>query len=320
MNSALNMQNMMNGLRLIQKSGKSWEIPKWELNFLEEVGQGGSSTVYKGKYRKQDVAIKVLAATLSEKDRTNFEQEFDHLMNLKIPSLVYFFGVCFSPNTCIVLEWCPKGSLFDVLSRPDPFDWNSFFTYAPQIVNAIIFLHSWNPPIVHRDIKSANLLIADSGQIKVCDLALARSTMDTSSETTLKKLRGTMHFTAPELYEGIVYTTKSDLYSVAITFWELINRILTGKYSQPYDEFNFQFEFQIIIQVAKNNLRPTIPSTCPNCIVRLLENCWDARPEKRPTAEELKGELADLHSQYVRNGSNWFAANRSVFLGGSRIK
>lgn len=103
--------------------------------------------------------------------------------------------------------------------------------------------------------------------------------------TTLGKLRGTYCYTAPEVraslntklslyfqvYFGKRYTTASDVYSLGVVLWELATKCVTMKYAAPYSEFDFiKYDFQIIIQVAKKDTRPTIPLNCPLVLTKLI--------------------------------------------------
>jgi len=83
-----------------------------------------------------------------------------------------------------------------------------------EIVRAVNTLHNWKPQIVHRDLKSQNILVADNGSLKLCDLGLARSVAPTTDNmATLGKVRGTYQYTAPELYSKQQYTAKADIVS-----------------------------------------------------------------------------------------------------------
>src|SRR5689334_5594902 len=74
------------------------------------------------------------------------------------------------------------------------------------------------------------------------------------------------------------------MYSIGIVIWELVTRLIKGKYERPFEEFSdITFDFQIIIQTSKNKLRPTIPSECPAAISQLIQDCWHQDPDKRPS-------------------------------------
>lgn len=123
------------------------------------------------------------------------------------------------------------------------------------------------------------------------DFGLSRFTGSSSNLSTLGKLRGTYAYSAPEVcvvpkevlsvivllqvYFGDPFTTKADCYSVGIIFWEIAQRALTGEYAMPYSEYQeLVFDFQIIIQVAKNQRRPTISPLCPPDYRDLITSCW----------------------------------------------
>jgi serine/threonine protein kinase len=95
----------------------SWEIEGSELAFSEEVGQGASAHVFKGKYRGQQVAIKVLKATVNPEE---FKKEFEIMSEIRSPMVVFFYGAVTRPNLSIVTEFLSRGSLYDVMSSPVP--------------------------------------------------------------------------------------------------------------------------------------------------------------------------------------------------------
>lgn len=175
------------------------------------------------------------------------------------------------------MEYCPNGSLNDTLQLEDDmfcFTWEKILFWFYQTVQGINVLHTWDPQLVHRDIKSPNLLCDAEYNIKVCDFGLSRFRTLTNANT-LGELRGTMAYCPPEIYDGGLYSYKSDVYSIGMVLWEMAMRILGGKYSRPFEEYQeITFEFQIIIQTSKNKLRPSIPDKCPPFIRQLIERCW----------------------------------------------
>ena len=117
------------------------------------------------------------------------------------------------PELCMVFEFCDKGSLCNVLESKEELPWKRMLKLSIDMCKAVNTLHSWNPPIVHRDLKSLNLLVDEYWTVKVTDFGLSRFTQGNQSNiTTLGKLRGTYAYSAPELYFGETYTTKADVY------------------------------------------------------------------------------------------------------------
>jgi len=273
----------------------------YRVRILEELGDGSTSTVYKGKYRGQLVAVKVLKETLDMKQSEDFKKELAILSELRSPHVVFFYGCVVKPLPSLVTEFLPNGSLYDVMTRPDiKIDWEVVITLSIESARAVNTLHCWKPQIMHRDLKSGNLLIDKNWTVKAADFGLARFKIP-DNKSTLNKLRGTYTYSAPESYEGKEFTTKSDVYSYGIILWELITRCLTGAYHRPYSEYkNLKYDFQIIIQTSKNNLRPTVPDNCPPPFRDLISSCWDPDPRRRHEFNHILEKLLSLKELYLK--------------------
>jgi serine/threonine protein kinase len=115
------------------------------------LGEGTAAKVYKGKYRGQEVAVKVLKESLDPTQMADFAKEFQIYSDLRSPHVVLFFGACLKPELCMVFEFCSRGSLFDVLNSDEVLDWGKVLKLSVDISKALNTLHSWVPPIVHRD-------------------------------------------------------------------------------------------------------------------------------------------------------------------------
>lgn len=288
------------------RSGPAPIIQDVELEFTEKLGTGSSGKVYKGLYKGNEVAIKVLKSTTEAKDIEEFKKEFAIMSNIKSNYVVLFYGAVLEPKLCMVMEYCSRGSLYHVLNN-DKYDigWDKVFRFAIEATKGIDQLHNGDPQIVHRDLKSLNLLVNDKWDVKVCDFGLSRFTTGTNLET-LMKMRGTFAYCAPEVYFGEQFSTKSDVYSLGIVFWELVTRCIMGHYERPFAEFkNLQFDFQIIIQTAKKGLRPTIPESCPEGWKNLMKECVDPSSDKRPSCKEILVKLDELEKDWKANESQW---------------
>ncbi len=145
----------------------SWSIDKTELKLEHLLGEGTAARVYKGKYRGQEVAVKVLKESLDPTQMADFTKEFQIYADLRSPHVVLFFGACLRPELCMVFEFCSRGTLFDVLNSVEELDWPRVLKLSQDIAKALNTLHSWVPPIVHRDMKSLNLLVDSNWTIKV---------------------------------------------------------------------------------------------------------------------------------------------------------
>eukprot|EP01091_Cochliopodium_minus_P004113 TRINITY_DN1402_c0_g1_i1.p1 TRINITY_DN1402_c0_g1~~TRINITY_DN1402_c0_g1_i1.p1 ORF type:complete len:648 (+),score=184.50 TRINITY_DN1402_c0_g1_i1:149-2092(+) len=278
-----------------------------ELIFEKQISEGTAAKVFKGKFRGQIVAIKVLKQQMDKNQLSDFQKEFNIYRELRSKHVVLFFGAMLKPELCMVFEFCEKGSLANVLQSKDKLDWKRILRLSLDTCKAIGTLHSWNPPIVHRDLKSLNLLVDENYTVKVTDFGLSRFTEGKQSNvTTLGKLRGTYAYSAPELYFGEQFTTRADVYSVGVIFWELAYRCITGEYVMPYSEFpEFVFDFQIIIQVAKNSKRPTIPPSCPEAFKNVIVKCWAQKQQDRPEISEVEEDVVKLYNSYKSNKEEW---------------
>lgn len=204
------------------------------------------------------------------------------------------------------MEYCSKGSVYSVLSNEKfNFGWDKFFDMALDTVIAIQILHSNNPPIMHRDLKSLNLLVDSDWKVKVCDFGLSR--FDTNSNLkTLSNLRGTYHYAAPEVYFGEKFTPKSDVFSIGIILWEMVYRVINQAYQAPFGEFpTLRLDFQILIASAKKNTRPTIPPSCPPELTNLIKKCFEKEAESRPSTLEVRETLEKLKDHFYHNKEVW---------------
>jgi serine/threonine protein kinase len=129
------------------------------------------------------------------------------------------------------------------------------------------------------------------------------------AEDTMKKLCGTYSYLAPEVFGGNSFTEKADVFAMGIVFWEIATTVcngipssgvshvtIAGVYQNPYlEEFkNLSADFQIAVRVAEHNLRNTIPASCPPQFAELIEQCWSANPDDRPTTSVILQKLLGM--------------------------
>lgn len=282
--------------------GEEWVINGKEIEYLKRLGSGTSGDVYKGLYRDKHIAVKVLKEISEEKEQDEFKKEFRILCAMDHPNIVKFYGASFHPKLCMVMEYCARGSLYHVLKDQSlEIGWSRALNMMLDTTLGLEALHNNKPQILHRDLKTLNLLVTEDWKVKVADFGLSR--FDTAEALeTLKQMRGTFAYCAPESYFGAKFTQKSDIYSLGIIFIEIINRTITGKYSQPYSEYkNITFDFQIIIQAAKDNLRPTLPPTTPEILSNLVKQCVHENTDSRPTCSEI----ITILKEAIELSKNW---------------
>lgn len=291
---------------------EKWLICPKYLTFNKLIGRGSSALVYQGKYKNNVVAIKVLNfnpldSRSLEKQQKELAEEVNVMKNVSSKHVVHLHGIVLEPAICIVMEYCESGSLYDVLKRRERIGWSAVLRIFKEIARGVSVLHKLRPPVVHRDLKTLNILMTKDMKVKVADFGLSRLSEAENHCSTLYKLRGTHTYCAPEVYNGEQYTEKADIYSLGIILWELVYRCYKGEYQRPFGEYPWiNYSFQVIIQTAKNGLRPTIPP-CPEKIKNLICSLWVYNPAKRPDASTLLAIVEELERKYHENRREWHA-------------
>ncbi|KAG4403676.1 hypothetical protein GLYMA_01G161600v4 [Glycine max] len=253
-----------------------WEIDTNQLKYENKVGSGSFGDLYRGTYCSQDVAIKVLKPERISTDMLReFAQEVYIMRKIRHKNVVQFIGACTRPpNLCIVTEFMSRGSLYDFLHKQrGVFKLPSLLKVAIDVSKGMNYLHQNN--IIHRDLKTANLLMDENEVVKVADFGVAR--VQTQSGVMTAET-GTYRWMAPEVIEHKPYDQKADVFSFGIALWEL----LTGEL--PYSCLT---PLQAAVGVVQKGLRPTIPKNTHPRLSELLQRCWQQDPTQRPNFSEI---------------------------------
>ncbi|XP_076921750.1 uncharacterized protein LOC143583293 [Bidens hawaiensis] len=268
-----------------------YEIVWEDLITKRIIGQGSCGTVYHGLWHGSDVAIKLFTYQEYPADAmVLFKQEVSLMKRLRHPNILLFMGAVTSPqHLCIVTEFLIRGSLFQILQQKSArLDWRRRLQMAIDIARGMNYLHQYNPPIVHRDLKSSNLLVDKNWTVKVGDFGLSRIKHQTYLKT--KSGKGTPQWMAPEIIRNEQADEKSDVYSYGVVLWEIVTR------KMPWDDLN---PMQVIAAVGFMDRRPEIPKDVDPLWTSLIESCWCSEPESRPTFQEILHKLKDLQKKYV---------------------
>ncbi|CAI8610455.1 unnamed protein product [Vicia faba] len=280
--------------------GRLQIIKNCVLEELTELGSGTFGTVYHGKWRGTDVAIKRItdrcfAGKPSEQERMrdDFWNEAIKLADLHHPNVVAFYGVVLDgpgDSVATVTEYMANGSLRTALQKNERnLDKRRRLLIAMDVAFGMEYLHGKN--IVHFDLKSDNLLVnlrdPQRPICKVGDLGLSKVKCQTLISGGV---RGTLPWMAPELLNGSssLVSEKVDVFSFGIVMWEL----LTGE--EPYADLHYG---AIIGGIVSNTLRPPIPKSCDLEWSVLMERCWSSEPSERPTFTDIADELRSMASK-----------------------
>ncbi|KAL8149701.1 uncharacterized protein LOC141708884 [Apium graveolens] len=276
--------------------GELQAIKNSDLEYIKELGSGTYGTVFYGKWKGSDVAIKKLKPGFCnggavEENRliADFWREAHILGQLRHPNIVALYGVVTdgpATNLATVTEFMINGSLKQVFRRKDrTIDRRKRLILAMDTAFGMEYLHENN--IVHFDLKSHNLLVnmRDPRRpvCKIGDLGLSKIKQKT---LVSGGVRGTIPWMAPELLSGkSLVTEKVDVFSFGIVMWEL----LTGE--EPYSSMR---SHEIIAGIIKGTLRPETPAWCDPAWRSLMEKCWSTDPANRPAFSEIAKELRTM--------------------------
>jgi hypothetical protein len=279
----------------IQDTVPEWEIDSNDLKFLDKIGQGSFGAIHKGYYSGEIVAIKTIKSDFSKEFEhvQEFSQEISIISTLDHENIVKFKGACTrASNVCIVYEFMQNGNLRDFLHREkNKISQTKLLQFGLDIVKAMVYLSE--KKIVHRDLKAANILITEDHVVKIGDFGVSRLLPRDSHDMTAET--GTYRWMAPEVIEHKPYGTQADVYSFGVVLWELMTKGQT-----PYQLLS---PVQAAVGVAKHEVRPKIPPSCPKYISDIMKACWHATPEQRPTFKDLVILLQDAIDQSEKNSS-----------------
>ncbi|MDP4105105.1 MAG: protein kinase [Bacillota bacterium] len=260
-------------------------IPASALTLGRLLGKGGFGAVYEGIYNDKPVAIKQLSTHLTADTLKELKREAEIMFQLGLESdyVVPLKKICLeAPHYSLVMELMPKGSLYDLLHNGQDLPWAIRFQIALDAAWGLKDLHGY--PILHRDLKSLNILLDNHLRAKLADFGLAKVKHESSSQSSVAK--GTVLWMAPELFDDEPkMTTASDVYSFGMVLWELVTRLL------PYAKAPNQHVAARWIEKGK---KEDIPGDCPRGLKSIIESCWESLPASRPTAVQLVERLKPL--------------------------
>lgn len=270
-------QPISNGESSFPEEFKAWKVNLSDFDVIRKAGSGISSDVYQGLDKRTGklVAIKKLNyEKLDDNKLQYFQRELTTSIIANHPTVLKFIGATDIVPFCFITEWMPNKTLYHDLHQNHMLDATMKTIAMYDIARGMNFLHL--NQIIHRDLKSLNILLDEHGFIKISDFGLSRHF---NGNDILTKNIGTPHWMAPELLNvKNNYDEKVDVYAYAIVCWECA----TGEI--PYQDLE---PAEIISKVLTRNYRPKFTSNVSAPLRTLIVDCWDSDPKMRPSFQQI---------------------------------
>lgn len=287
-------------------------IPNQELKYGTELGEGAFGKVFRGEWKtrgqrrttRKQIAIKEMV-DLSSND--SLKNEVRVLANLKSPYVITLYGIAENPFR-LVFELMEGGTLKERLHDGKDFFWNERKAIALDVARGLVYLHGKR--ILHRDLKSDNILLDGKGNAKIGDFGLSKIKLETENFQTTS-VNGAMLWMDPAFFAFIAATAMtpgSDVYSYGMVLWELAARKI------PF----VNGVFSAILWLLGVKIQEAIPEDCPIPFSDLIKKCWIRDEKQRPNAQNITAILTSMPLlepppspsgfQRVRNGAAYVAS------------
>jgi serine/threonine protein kinase len=269
-----------------------WLIPAQDIQIKDPLGTGSSSTVYRGIYKRTEVAVKVMRALIvPSSSNKEFEREVSAMVQLRHPNIVLFMGLSVDRDMAIISEFCSGGSLFKLLHQRKDVEvtWSQRLKILKDVARGMLYLHEMSPPLIHRDLKSLNILLQEPVRgphdpiiAKVTDFGITRDLDETANMTGQM---GTCHWMAPEVLMSQPYSLAADVFSYGVLAWEVASRRTPYKHLKP-----ISIPFFVAMKGQRPNLAQ-VEQRCPEALISLIQESWGHEASSRPTFSDILDRL-----------------------------
>ncbi|XP_057969936.1 leucine-rich repeat receptor protein kinase HPCA1 isoform X2 [Malania oleifera] len=320
-----------------QLKGARWfsydELKKCTNNFSEsnEVGFGGFGKVYKGMLSDGQVLAIKRAQQGSMQGGLEFKTEIELLSRVHHKNLVGLVGFCFEQGEqMLVYEFMPNGTLRESLSGRSGIylDWKRRLRIALGSARGLAYLHELaNPPIIHRDVKSTNILLDENLTAKVADFGLSKLVSDSSKGHVSTQVKGTLGYLDPEYYMTQQLTEKSDVYSFGVVMLELVTAkqpIEKGKYIvrevRMVMDKNEQEQYYGLAEIMDPLIKNTSSTNLAGFrrFLELAMQCVEESASDRPTMSEVVKAIETILQNDGLNTNSTSAASSATDFGATK--
>lgn len=259
---------------------KKWSQDFKDFELQKKIGSGGYAEVYLGYQRSTGKVVAIKRLHSQQFNATafeNFRRELEIFAKLQHFAVLPFVGVCMKPPYCIITEFMSGGCLFNRLhSESEQLDATQLTIIALGVACGMEYIHEMD--MVHRDLKSLNILLDADCRPMICDFGMSR--LRPSDDSIMTGSVGTTQWAAPEVLNSEKYCEKADVYSYGILLWELLTHDIP---------FRGLKNVQVALAVINQDSRPLIPQNCPPKLGKLIKICWDKDPNRRPDFKTIVG-------------------------------
>ncbi|KAI8997952.1 kinase-like domain-containing protein [Gaertneriomyces semiglobifer] len=267
----------------------SWD----DLHEFEDLAAGSFGVLQKADYLGTEVAVKEF---LDLSGQPGFDlkkyigREVEILQATRHPNVVQFMGCCLHDNKLyLVTEFVPGGNLKRwIKDSQKDFGWRLRVGFATDVSRALSYLHAHK--IIHRDLKSENLLITENRRIKICDFGFSREVAVTPEERKRLSFCGTDAYMAPEIMLGMDFDERVDIFSFGVILCEIITRSIAEE-----EKFKRDVPF---MNIAPDSICADLG--CPPQLLEIAVACTDADPEKRPKLKDIMQKLRLLEAETIK--------------------